>query len=311
MNAILDDLNNKYVSRTPHMREIGARITAIGHGRGTMMLPARHDWLGDPARGLMHPGVLTVLADSACGLSVGAALERRDTYATLDLRVDYLRPAGPDRDTHCEAECFRITRNVAFTRATVWQDDRATPIAVAQGTFMLATPRGTRPAAPGGVSAPPEFSSAPSADNAAPWTPPEYSEPIPLERPVPYVEFLGINRSPAPGQSLYRLPYQERNIGNPRLPALHGGVVAAFAETAATLHLIEHLPGSKFPKCIDASIDYLRAGRPEESFATCETVRLGSRAALVQVRCWQKRPDYPIAVTRAHFLLSDVEPEAA
>ena len=95
MNPILDDLNKKYVARTPHMRDIGMRITGVDRARGTMVLPARPDWLGDPARGLLHPGPLTVLADSACGLAVGAALDKRTPYATLDLRMDYLRPGGP------------------------------------------------------------------------------------------------------------------------------------------------------------------------------------------------------------------------
>ena len=100
---------------------------------------------------------------------------------------------------------------------------------------------------------------------------------------------------------------REDLIGNPRLPALHGGVIAGFAETAALLHLIRLLPRTKRPKSIDFAIDYLRTGRPEETFAQCEVVRIGSRVALVQVRCWQRAPDYPIAVTRGHFLLAERE----
>ncbi len=65
------------------------------------------------------------------------------------------------------------------------------------------------------------------------------------------------------------------------------------------------LKGEKFPKSIDFSIDYLRSGRPEETFADCEIVRIGARVALVQVRCWQKNPGYPIAVMRGHFLLTE------
>lgn len=301
MDAFLDQLNQKFVSRTPHMREVGARITAIGRGRGTMLLPARADWMGDPVRGLMHPGALTVLADSACGLAVGSMLETRVPFATLDLRMDYLRPAGPQRDSFCEAEVYRMSRSVAFTRANVWQDDPEQPIAVAQGTFMLSTPAGTRPTDPSGIST----SSAPPAVKTHDWTPPSADEPIPLEHPIPYAEFLGIRTAPAGADTLYRLPYQEKLIGNPRLPALHGGVVAGFAETAAILHLLRELPGTKYPKGIDFSIDYLRAGRPEETFAQCDTVRIGARVALVQVRCWQKSPDYPITVARCHFLLAE------
>jgi uncharacterized protein (TIGR00369 family) len=121
---------------------------------------------------------------------------------------------------------------------------------------------------------------------------------------IPYVEYLGIRAAAGAEPPLFRLPYQEKLIGNPHLPALHGGVVAGFAETAATLHLIRTLQGAKFPKSIDFAIDYLRAGRPVETFAACEVVRVGSRVALVQVRCWQKGPELPIAVCRGHFLLT-------
>ncbi len=315
MSSLLDDLNRKFVSRTPHMREIGARITAVERARGSMTLPARPQWLGDPVRGLLHPGALTVLADSACGLAVGAALTRRAPYATLDLRMDYLRPAGPGLDVHCDAHCYRLTRNVAFVRAEVWQVERDQPIAAAQASFMLSTPAGSRQpqqATPDAASkAAPDAAPAPAQDaEAGIWTPPAASEPVLPGSPIPYVEYLGIRVAPAGEQPIFRLPFHEKLIGNPHLPALHGGVVAGFAETAATLHLIRTLQGAKFPKSIDFSIDYLRAGRPEETFAACEVVRVGARVALVQVRCWQKSPDRPIAVARAHFLLTTPDADA-
>jgi uncharacterized protein (TIGR00369 family) len=298
MSTLLDDLNRKFVSGTPHMREIGARITAVDRARGSMTLPARPEWVGDPVRGLLHPGALTVLADSACGLAVGAALTQRAPYATLDLRMDYLRAAGPAHDVHCDAHCYRLTRNVAFVRGEVWQADRDQPIAAAQASFMFSTPAGTRRPhhAPSDAAA--------QETGANRWKPPLDSETVLPGSPIPYVDYLGIRVASGGEQPLYRLPFQDMLIGNPHLPALHGGVIAGFAETAAALHLIRTLRGTKFPKGIDFSIDYLRAGRPEESFAACELVRVGSRVALVQVRCWQKRPEHPIAVARGHFLLT-------
>lgn len=321
MNDILEFLKKTYVERTPHMREIGTTITGIAPSRGSMMLPARAQWMGDPERGLMHAGPLIVLADSACGLAVGAALDRDMTYATLDLRMDYLRPAGPDRDVQCDAHCYRVTRSVAFIRAEVWQADPTQPIATAQATFMLATPAGARPAPAPGASAPlpPEaFNSAAQAAVEAlsttpvrrpvgpetAWTPPDASEPPLPGRSVPYVDYLGIRVAPDPERPVYRMPFDPKLIGNPYLPALHGGTVAGFAETAALLHLSQTLRGAKLPKAVDFSIDYLRAGRPEETFAACEVVRLGGRVALVTVRVWQRSPDYPIAVARAHCLLA-------
>jgi len=296
MNHLLEEANRKFVGRTPHMADIGARITAMSRGHGSMSLPARPEWVGDPGRGLLHPGPLTVLADSACGLAVGTALTERAPYATLDLRMDYLRPAGPEHDIHCDAHCYRITRNVAFVRGEVWQTDREQPIATTQASFMLSTAGGSRTPSAAPAEAP--------AEAASVWQPPEGSGPVLPGRTIPYVDYLGIRLAQADGPPLFRLPFQEKLVGNPRLPALHGGVIAGFAETAALMHLIHTLQGAKFPKSVDFSIDYLRSGRPEESFAACEVVRVGSRVALVQVRCWQKSPDRPIAVCRGHFLLT-------
>jgi uncharacterized protein (TIGR00369 family) len=306
MNPVLDDLLRQFVNGTPHMLDTGMRITMLETGRGAMVLPARPDWLGDPGRQVLHPGALTVLADSVCGLAVGAALPKRLPYATLDLRMDYLRPAGPAHDVHCEAHCYRLTRSVAFVRAEVWQTERAQPIATAQATFMLSTPAGTQ--RPGDAAAPlAAAATTPAPDAAAAWQPPTDSTPVLPHNPIPYVDYLGIRMAGGGAQPLFRLPYQPKLIGNPQLPALHGGVVAGFAETAALLHLVQALQGAKLPKGIDFSIDYLRAGRPVETFASCELVRVGARVALVQVRCWQSAPDNPIVVARGHFLLAAPE----
>lgn len=317
MASHLEELNRQFVSGTPHMLDTGMHITALSPGRGTMAMPARPDWVGDPVRNVLHPGALTVLADSACGLAVVSALPRRVPIATLDLRMDYLRPAGPGQDLHCEAHCFRLTRSVGFVRAEVWQDDRSQPIATAQGAFMLSTPAGSQqPGAsvsasvPASMPAPAPRPAAPAAAEARAWQPPPDSQPVLPGRHIPYVDYLGIRMAPAAtpdAAPLYRLPFDPKLIGNPHLPALHGGVVAGFAETAAMLHLVHALQGAKLPKGVDFSIDYLRAGRPVETFAQCELVRVGARVALVQVRCWQSAPDNPIVVARGHFVLAAAE----
>ncbi len=310
-NAVLDDLQRKFVSRTPHMREIGLTITALAPGRGTMSLPDRPDWLGDPTRGWLHTGPVTVLADSTCGLAVGAALPLRVPYATLDLRMDYLGAARPGQAVHCEAHCYRLTRSVAFVRGEVWQADRQAPVASVQASFMLSTPAGTHPSQHAsqrpatGAAQQAATTAAPDTDAEAPWLAPTGHAPALAGSVIPYVEYLRIHLASAGEPPLFCLPFQDALIGNPYLPALHGGVVAGFAETAATLQLIRNVGGAKLPKCIDFSIDYLRAGRAEATFAACEVVRLGGRVALVQVRCWQgKGPAQPIAVARGHFLLT-------
>ncbi|MFP5304322.1 MAG: PaaI family thioesterase, partial [Gammaproteobacteria bacterium] len=91
------------------------------------------------------------------------------------------------------------------------------------------------------------------------------------------------------------------------LPALHGGVTAAFMETAALLHLLLQIDQDRVPKSIDFAIDYLLPGRPEDCYAECEVSRAGLRVAQTQIRCWQTDPGHPIALARAHFLLAAPE----
>ncbi len=322
MSDKFEFLRRHFVQGTPQMADIGLVVTHLERSRGSMSMPPRPEWMGDPARDLMHPGAITVLADSCCGLAVGAALETNDTYATLDLRMDYLRPASPSRTTYCDAQCYRISRSVAFVRAEVHQGEPDEPVAAAQAAFMLSTPSGRKPG-PGQAGATPQATGtlasataaaiasracAPgdAADDAA-WHPPAASEPAMPRGAIPYLDYLDIRIAPDPDAPIFRLPFDPKLIGNPFLPALHGGVVAGFAETAAILHLNQTLRGEKLPKGIDFSLDYLRGGRPEETFASCDVVRRGNRVALVQVRLWQRQPDTPIAVARAHCLLTTAD----
>lgn len=122
---------------------------------------------------------------------------------------------------------------------------------------------------------------------------------------VPYAQYLGL-RIQFGDQSapVLQLPFKPALIGNSALPALHGGVVASFMESAAMLHLLLMLDEQRVPKSIDFSIDYLRSAHAEDSYASCAVERLGRRVAQVQVRCWQSDAARPVALARAHFLLA-------
>ena len=124
---------------------------------------------------------------------------------------------------------------------------------------------------------------------------------------VPYARFLGLRVERRGGVLRTRLPYRAELIGNPVLPALHGGVTAAFMENAALLHLLLQLDEDRIPKSIDFAIDYLLSARPEDCHAECEVTRAVGRVAHTLVRCWQSDPTRPIAIARAHFLLSAPE----
>lgn len=118
---------------------------------------------------------------------------------------------------------------------------------------------------------------------------------------VPYAGYLDI-RLHNSGR-LLELPFRQELVGNARLPALHGGVVAGFAEASAMLWILLREGEIKVPNPIDFSVDYLRSARAETTYAACEVLRQGRRVAQVSVKCWQSDPEKPVAVTRSHFLL--------
>jgi uncharacterized protein (TIGR00369 family) len=107
-----------------------------------MEVPWREDLVGDPDTGVIAGGVVTSLLDHTCGLAISAAAQgQMFGTATLDLRIDYMRPAAPRAGVTAEAHCYKLTRSIAFVRAEAWDADRADPIATVQAAFMM-SPRG-------------------------------------------------------------------------------------------------------------------------------------------------------------------------
>ena len=126
----------------PHNKALGMWIEDMQRGVAVFRLPYSEKIVGNPDTGVIHGGAITALLDGASGAAVFAALDEFVPIATLDLRIDYLRPAEPQRDVIARASCYRITRNVAFTRAVAYHDDEADPIAHSVGTFMVSTKAG-------------------------------------------------------------------------------------------------------------------------------------------------------------------------
>ncbi len=120
-------------------------MTAVDGKPNTMQVPYSGDIVGDPDTGGVHGGVITALLDTTAGMAArertapAAADEPGPSIATLDLRIDYMRPARPNEAIFATADCYRTTRNVAFVRAWAYQDDESDPVATAVATFMLGT----------------------------------------------------------------------------------------------------------------------------------------------------------------------------
>lgn len=134
--AFLERLRVGFAERIPHVAVMGIRIEGLSREGAVARLPCRPEFIGDTLRGVIHTGVVTSLVDSVCGLAVSARIGAPQAVATLDLRVDYLRPSHGDADLLCRAECYRLTAHVAFVRARVWQDDPDAPVAEGLATFM-------------------------------------------------------------------------------------------------------------------------------------------------------------------------------
>jgi uncharacterized protein (TIGR00369 family) len=122
---------------------------------------------------------------------------------------------------------------------------------------------------------------------------------------VPYARLMGVEFGEGDdGELLFSLPFYERNVGNTTLPALHGGLIGGFLENAALLHLMWGRESQEAPKIVDFSLDYLRSGRAQTLYARCEITKQGKRVAHVLIEAWQEDRKKPVAVARAHFLLS-------
>jgi uncharacterized protein (TIGR00369 family) len=123
----------------PHSKALGLKVVMVRRGFASMQLDWREELVGNPETGVLAGGPLTAMLDSCCGMSVATMLKEPAPFATLDLRIDYVRPAAPGQAVIAEAECYRLTRSVAFTRAFAHQGDAKDPVAAAAGTFMLGT----------------------------------------------------------------------------------------------------------------------------------------------------------------------------
>jgi acyl-coenzyme A thioesterase PaaI-like protein len=125
-----------------------------------------------------------------------------------------------------------------------------------------------------------------------------------LMNAIPYAAVIGAEVLQQEGELLFRLPKNPDNIGNPLLPAIHGGVIGGFMELAASIQVLIRAEPMGLPKLIDFSLDYLRAGRDQDTLVDCQIWRQGVRVANVAITAWQSDRQQPIATARAHFLLS-------
>jgi len=141
------ELGARMAQGTPQAAALNFRLVSVAPDGAAMAVPWREELVGDPETGVMAGGVVTTLLDHVCGLSVSCAMiAARGSFmhfgmATLDLRIDYMRPAEPRREVIALARCYKLTRSIAFVRASAFEEDEANPIATAQAAFAFTGPR--------------------------------------------------------------------------------------------------------------------------------------------------------------------------
>lgn len=132
----------QFIEALPFARTLNMAVEEIGEGVAVITMPWSDNLIGDPRTGVIHGGAVSALMDTCGGAAVMSHPEAPAGTATIDLRIDYMRPATPGQRILTRAECFNVTRSVGFVRASAWDEDAERPVATAAGAFTIERPKG-------------------------------------------------------------------------------------------------------------------------------------------------------------------------
>lgn len=137
--AELERMTAQFFAYVPHNRALGLETLELGDAIARLRLPHDERLVGDPTTGVLHGGAITSLLDACFGAAAFMAQATPASLATLDLRIDYLRPASPGLPVFAFGHCYRVTRSVAFVRGVAYHEREDDPIASGAATFMISS----------------------------------------------------------------------------------------------------------------------------------------------------------------------------
>ena len=134
-DQIRADRVTRFIETLNQARELGLSVIETTEFSLTLCLPYSDRIIGNPDTGVIHGGAITTLMDTTSGSVMLGAMDVFELCPTLDLRVDYMRPAEPRKPVYARAEVYKMTRNIIFTRCEAYQESGET-VANCVGTFM-------------------------------------------------------------------------------------------------------------------------------------------------------------------------------
>jgi len=129
----------------------------------------------------------------------------------------------------------------------------------------------------------------------------------PLMHAIPYTRWLGVTAVEIGGEVLGKLSFKDELIGNPSIPAIHGGILGALLESTAIVALFRASETVTIPKVITVTVDYLRSAKPHDTYAKATITRLGRRVVTVHVEAWQDDRAKLVATANLHLLVSPAD----
>lgn len=129
-------LADRVFSSIPHTKALGVELVSIERNKAIGILPYQKNLIGNIENGAIHTGALISLIDTIAGLAVFSALPEMEEFATLDLRLDSFKPSTPSQDIYASAECYRLTKSVAFVRGSIYHEKPEDQIAGCVATFF-------------------------------------------------------------------------------------------------------------------------------------------------------------------------------